>query len=114
MPSDGATEMIMDERISPSVAAAITRSDLHDDDTVPENHTDRLDVISPLDVQVGGQHYKLMAIQPIEYILANGLGFCEGCIVKYVSRYQDKGGVEDLMKAKHFIDILIEKVRNDS
>lgn len=62
---------------------------------------------TPFDEQVGGDHYKLMAIQPIEYILANKLGFVEGAVVKYVSRWQDKGGVEDLSKAIHFLEMLI-------
>ena len=54
------------------------------------------------------EHYD-MEIQPITYIMANGLGFCEGNIVKYVSRYKDKGGVEDLKKARHYLDMLIEQ-----
>ncbi len=63
---------------------------------------------SALGVQVGGGHYKDMVIQPIEYIHKNGLGFCEGSVVKYVSRWRAKGGVEDLKKARHFLDLLIE------
>ena len=59
-------------------------------------------------IQVGGNHYKDMKIQPVEYIQANNLGFCEGSVIKYVSRFKSKGGVEDLRKAKHFIDLLIE------
>lgn len=61
-----------------------------------------------LAVQVGGGHYKGMAIQPVEYIHANSIGFCEGCAIKYLSRWQDKGGIEDLRKAAHFIELLIE------
>lgn len=48
-----------------------------------------------------------MAIQPLEFILANGIGFCEGNVIKYVSRWKEKGGVEDLKKAKHYIEVLI-------
>ena len=48
------------------------------------------------------------ANQPIEYILANDLGFVEGAVVKYVSRWQSKGGVEDLQKARHLLSMLIE------
>ena len=59
--------------------------------------------------QVGGDHYKKMAIQPIEYIMANKLGYCEGNIVKYISRWRDKGGVEDLRKIKQYVDFLIER-----
>lgn len=54
------------------------------------------------------EHYD-MEIQPIEYIMRNGLGFCEGNIVKYVSRYKQKGGIEDLKKARHYLDMLIEQ-----
>ena len=59
-------------------------------------------------IQVGGNHYRGMKIQPVEYILANDIGFCEGCAIKYLSRWKSKGGVEDLRKARHFIDLLIE------
>jgi hypothetical protein len=58
--------------------------------------------------QVGGSHYASMAIQPFEYIHKNGIGFAEGCVIKYVSRWRAKGGIEDLRKAKHFLDLLIE------
>ena len=61
------------------------------------------------ETQVGGTHYKDMPIQPIEFILKNGLGFCEGNVVKYVSRWRTKGGVEDLKKARHYLDMLIEE-----
>ncbi len=63
---------------------------------------------SPLEVQVGGGHYKDMPIQPVEYIHKNNLGFIEGCIIKYITRYREKNGVEDLKKIKHFVDLLIE------
>lgn len=62
-----------------------------------------------IETQVGGTHYKDMPIQPIEFILKNGLGFCEGNVVKYVSRWRTKGGVEDLKKARHYLDMLIEE-----
>lgn len=64
--------------------------------------------MSSLDTQIGGDHYKELSIQPIEYILANKLGFCEGNVVKYITRYKSKNGLEDLKKAKHYIDMLIE------
>lgn len=63
---------------------------------------------SALDKQIGGRHYKSFAIQPIEFICTNKLGFCEGCIIKYISRHKLKGGRQDLEKAKHFIDLLIK------
>ena len=63
---------------------------------------------SALATQEGGGHYKNMKIQPVEYIHANGLGFIEGAVVKYISRWKVKNGIEDLRKARHFIDLLIE------
>lgn len=57
--------------------------------------------------QVGGSHYQT-AIEPIDFILANGLPFCEGNVVKYITRWRAKGGVEDLKKARQYIDFLIE------
>ena len=60
------------------------------------------------DVQVAGTHYKSKAIQPWDYIVANNLGYLEGNIVKYVSRWKDKGGVDDLRKAQHYLTKLIE------
>lgn len=63
---------------------------------------------SALDTQVGGAHYKNMLIQPVEYIHKNGIGFVEGAVIKYVSRWRSKNGVEDLKKARHMLDLLIE------
>lgn len=63
---------------------------------------------SALTNQVGGDHYKKLAIQPIEYIHANNIPFPEGSAIKYLTRWRDKGGVNDLEKAKHLIDLLIE------
>ena len=57
--------------------------------------------------QVGGNHYDKMKIQPITFIVDNNIPFIEGNIIKYVCRWKDKGGVEDLKKAKHYLDILI-------
>ena len=64
--------------------------------------------MSPLDTQIGGDHYKNRVIQPVEYIHANGMGYCEGAIVKYITRWRDKGGKLDLEKIKHYVDLLIE------
>jgi len=61
-----------------------------------------------LDIQVAGDHYKKLKIQPIEYIHANNLSYCEGNIIKYVSRWRNKAGIADLEKAKHYIDLLIQ------
>lgn len=78
--------------------------------------------MNALDTQVGGSHYKEMAIQPMEYSMANGLDACQHTIVKYVTRFRQKGGIQDLEKARHTIDMLIEferralagKVANDN
>ena len=56
----------------------------------------------------GSDHYRKGGIQPIEYIQANNLGFSEGNVVKYITRWKYKGGVDDLEKARHYIDMLIE------
>jgi hypothetical protein len=61
----------------------------------------------PLSIQHGGNHYKDMRIQPVEYIHANSIGYFEGSVVKYVSRWRSKNGIEDLKKARHFLDLLI-------
>ena len=61
----------------------------------------------PLKTQISGDHYKSLPIQPIEYIHANSIPFAEGCVIKYVSRWKSKGGIRDLEKARHFIDLLI-------
>lgn len=58
--------------------------------------------------QVGGMHYAKNSIQPWDYITKNGLGYLEGNIVKYISRWRDKGGVEDLRKVIHYTEKLIE------
>ena len=63
---------------------------------------------NPLDVQVGGGHYNDLKIQPIEYIHANNLGYCEANVVKYISRWRSKGGLQDLEKVKHYVDLLIK------
>lgn len=59
------------------------------------------------DTQIGGAHYQL-AVQPWDYIALNNLGYFEGNIIKYVTRWRGKNGVEDLKKARHYLDKLIE------
>lgn len=63
--------------------------------------------MSALNEQVGGEHYKL-AIQPVEYIHANNIGYFEGCVIKYITRWRSKGGIQDLDKAIHYIELLKE------
>ena len=59
--------------------------------------------------QVGGNHYKDFVIEPIDFITKNNLGYCEGNVIKYVSRYNNKNGKEDLLKAIHYLEMLIER-----
>lgn len=63
---------------------------------------------SALETQIGGGHYKSLPIQPVEYIHANNIPFMEGSVIKYVTRWRAKGGLADLEKARHFLDLLIE------
>ena len=62
--------------------------------------------------QVGGNHYKKYNIQPVEFIVKNNIGFCEGNIIKYILRFKEKGGVQDLEKAKHYIELLIDSTKS--
>ena len=64
--------------------------------------------MTALTEQVGGDHYKSLAIQPVEFIHRNGIGFIEGNVIKYVCRYRAKSGIADLKKARHYLDMLIE------
>jgi hypothetical protein len=59
--------------------------------------------------QVGGKHYLKLVIQPWDYIIKNGLGYMEGSIIKYITRWRDKNGLEDLYKCRHFLNKLIEE-----
>ena len=64
--------------------------------------------MSALDKQIAGSHYKNYAIQPVEFITKNGIPFLEGCIIKRVCRWRNKDGVQDLQKAIHELELLIE------
>lgn len=64
--------------------------------------------MTPSQTQIGGNHYKGHAIQPIEFILKNNLGFCEGNVVKYICRHKTKNGKQDIEKAIHYLQLLIE------
>ena len=67
--------------------------------------------LSPQETQIGGSHYKDMAIQPADYIMKNGLGWAEGCAISYISRWRQKGGIQDLEKAIHTLQLLIASER---
>ena len=64
--------------------------------------------MSALKHQVGGDHYRKLRIQPAEYITACGLNYLAGSAVKYVTRYRDKGGAQDIRKAIHCLELLLE------
>lgn len=65
-------------------------------------------ITNPLNKQEGGNHYKDMAIQPVEFITANNLGFLEGNVVKYICRHHAKNGAEDIKKAIHYCELLLQ------
>lgn len=60
------------------------------------------------DIQIGGEHYKSKAIQPWDFIASNNIPFLEGNAIKYLARWRDKGGIEDLKKAQHYVQKAIE------
>jgi hypothetical protein len=69
--------------------------------------------MSANDYQEGGRHYIEKSIQPWDFIVGNNMGYLEGNIIKYVSRYKEKNGVQDLIKASHYLDKLIEVTINE-
>ena len=71
-------------------------------------HKATLEKESALKAQEGGSHYKDLAIQPVEFIHANNIGYMEGNVIKYLVRWRSKNGIQDLKKARHYIDLLIE------
>ena len=68
---------------------------------------------NPYDKQVGGDHYSKMKIQPAEFVNKNKMLFAEGNAIKYICRHINKGGKQDLEKAKHYIDMIIERDYGD-
>tara|TARA_R100001230_G_C5613601_1_gene124583 strand:+ start:556 stop:819 length:264 start_codon:yes stop_codon:yes gene_type:complete len=65
--------------------------------------------MSVYDKQIGGSHYKKMKIQPSKFVIENELLFPEGNVIKYICRHRFKNGKEDLLKAIHFIEMIIER-----
>jgi hypothetical protein len=65
-------------------------------------------IVKASDNQIGGTHYKQFKIQPAEFCFVNNIPYLEATAIKYLCRWRDKGGIQDLEKAKHFIDLLIE------
>jgi len=92
-------------RVEREVPADPTRTDEHEVEF--RANTDDTQQ-SALDRQIGGGHYKQFAIQPVEFIHKNALPFIEGNCIKYLCRWRDKGGIADLEKVKHYVDLLIE------
>ena len=70
--------------------------------------SENTEAASAFERQVGGTHYSDMAIQPVEFIHRNGIGFSEGTAITYLARWRSKGGIQDLRKAIHTIEQLIE------
>ena len=79
------------------------QQELHTKETKPIKQE-----VKATDTQIGGDHYTKLAIQPMRYSMENGLDPLQHTIIKYVTRFRDKAGIEDLEKAKHCIDMLIE------
>ena len=71
------------------------------------------EIMSAYKKQIGGKHYLKYKIQPSRFVVENKLLYPEGCVIKYILRHQDKGGKQDLLKAKHFIDMIIERDYGD-
>jgi hypothetical protein len=67
---------------------------------------------NPFDEQAGGSHYLHFNIQPVEFIHKNSIPYIEGNIIKYVCRWRDKGGLQDLHKARHYINLLMDLERD--
>ncbi len=76
---------------------------------LPQNQPQSSSISRAKEKQIGGGHYKDYAIQPLDYILANNIPWCEANVIKYVTRWRSKNGVEDLKKARHYLDLLIER-----
>lgn len=77
-------------------------------DSVPKSWKDKKTIVNPNMAQIGGEHYKRCQIQPWDYTIANDLDYFQGSIIKYVTRWKDKGWIQDLHKARHFLDKYIE------
>jgi len=69
-------------------------------------------ILKATDKQIGGKHYTGFKIQPIEFIVKNKLSFIQGCVIKYICRFENKNGIEDLEKIKHYCDLQIQLLQN--
>ena len=75
-------------------------------------HKDIFKEAFPQNRQIGGSHYKIMKIQPYEFISKNDLSFFQGNVIKYVCRYRLKNGVQDLEKIIHYCELEIKKLKD--
>jgi hypothetical protein len=87
-----------------------THKEMKEDLILMDVETGETTILKPK--QVGGSHYKL-PIEPVEYIMQNKLDYLQGNVVKYITRFRDKNGKEDLQKAIHYIEMIIEREYND-
>ena len=73
---------------------------------------DIFDKVFPQNKQIGGSHYRKFHIQPYEFISKNDLSFFQGCVIKYVCRYKNKNGIQDLEKVIHYCELEIKKLKD--
>ena len=115
-PTSISTSGLVPTEWNPSMKMSFHRSRSVSEKPIVDGEKSILDLTekmeAPLSKQVGGSHYKNYSIQPIEYAMANGLNYCQANAIKYITRYRDKNGIEDLRKAIHNIEILIELEEN--
>ena len=73
---------------------------------------DIFDKVFQQNKQIGGSHYRKFHIQPYEFISKNDLSFFQGCVIKYVCRYKNKNGIQDLEKVIHYCELEIKKLKD--
>ena len=96
---------------TPATGPFTTRADLDpkNERKVPRKWPPKPETTPPYDAVTNPAHYAQHKIQPLQFIMANNLSYCVGNVIKYVCRYNKKAGLEDLRKAREYIDILIEE-----
>ena len=102
--------LLLETRSGLSTIVKTSRAEEFELVSLPANPAEELveEPTPPSKTQIGGDHYTKLKIQPMEYSMANGLDPLQHTIIKYVTRFRDKAGLEDLRKARHCIDMLIE------
>tara|TARA_R110000737_G_scaffold75119_3_gene104599 strand:- start:767 stop:1150 length:384 start_codon:yes stop_codon:yes gene_type:complete len=94
-------EDFMQTKVNPPILEAVEAYRLAEEEGMKKP-------VHPMDTQVGGGHYKDYVIQPLEFITKNNIPFIEGNIIKYITRWKDKNGVEDLKKVIHYTQLLAQ------